>query len=523
MLNSRLIGAVALTFSTALGASAQISDAPAEFPPASYTANQYVDSNGCAFIRAGVGGTTTWVPRVARDRNQLCGFQPSLAQAPAAAPAPVVTPVQASAPVTAPTPAPVAAAPRPASNVGDPIPTVAGLTTPPVLRVPASPAVVPMPVAAPVAAAPAPTLTRADVCEGRSGVQRNYISERTGQPIDCGPGAAILQPAVFSAPAPTGTIPAGLIGLENAPRMTRAEACVGRFGYQRNFISERTGQPIDCGPPMAVSPTVLADGIRLPGIVGPYGAASAFPPGSGIADPYPGIRRATLSEVCEEISLTGARFVNVVTGQRVTCEAVPLVMARGPLAPGAPQPVGGPSVPGLTTTYAQAAVRVQNAQPQSVGAAVRQPSVLSETLSPSPIPASNPVAPLVQHVRPPAGYERVWEDGRINLNRGVPQEVSGQVVQSRTLSRTPVAAPAPQATAPSYRFIQVGTYGEAANADAAAARLRGMGLPIGFASITSGGQPLRVVAAGPFTSAAQLNAALQAVRAAGYGDAFARN
>ncbi len=52
---------------------------PAEIPPVSYQGKQYVDSNGCAFIRAGYSGRVTWVPRVLRSRKLLCGFRPSLA------------------------------------------------------------------------------------------------------------------------------------------------------------------------------------------------------------------------------------------------------------------------------------------------------------------------------------------------------------------------------------------------------------------------------------------------------------
>ena len=54
---------------------------PAEFPPASYQGLQYVDSRGCVYIRAGIDGDVTWVPRVTRQRQQVCGFQPTLSPA----------------------------------------------------------------------------------------------------------------------------------------------------------------------------------------------------------------------------------------------------------------------------------------------------------------------------------------------------------------------------------------------------------------------------------------------------------
>lgn len=100
---TRIIAVAALWSMSGVAALAQ---GPAELPPSSFTGSQYVDSRGCVFNRADINGSVTWVPRVTRDRQLVCGFQPTLAAQASAAP----SPRQQAAPATG--AAPRAAAPR---------------------------------------------------------------------------------------------------------------------------------------------------------------------------------------------------------------------------------------------------------------------------------------------------------------------------------------------------------------------------------------------------------------------------
>ncbi len=520
-----VIGALTAFVWSASGAVAQSSGIPANFPPAGFTGNQFVDNNGCAFIRAGIGGNTTWVPRVDRRRNQLCNFQPTfgpeVTQAPVATPepAPIIAAAPAPAPlvVTPPVAAAAPAAPVPRNSLGAPIQTVASLTTQPLIEIPTattatarSPQVVrpqPATVAAP---AEPPRQNVAAFCVGRTGLQPGFVSSRTGNTVDCG-----------GTPAPTTIANVAPPVVADSPRrLTLAQACaeMGRTGQA--LINGNTGQPVVC--------------------------PSAAPVLAASVAPTP--RQMTHTQVCLEMSRTGRRFVNANTGEAISCAVTnPTQGLSAPITASVPAAAGdftratyiasncssrmltvegvevrcGPQAQGIVAnhgTSGTATIGTTRARSVQVSRGTVSTSSFSVPFFSQPqVPASNPrgVSPR-QVVKPPKGYTRVWNDGRHNPNRGLKRAAAPTVQSAPSRVST-------DAGSRGHRYVQVGTFPDASRAGVVGRQLASEGMRVGLGNATSGGRSVKVVVLGPFGNANELARGLRAAKSAGFSGAFTRN
>ncbi|WP_299732371.1 SPOR domain-containing protein [uncultured Tateyamaria sp.] len=108
-------------------------------------------------------------------------------------------------------------------------------------------------------------------------------------------------------------------------------------------------------------------------------------------------------------------------------------------------------------------------------------------------------------------------------------QLQKRIVRNKAKAPVPAASTRPTATATApvkikagstARYVQVGTFGRPANAQAAAQRILRSGLPAKIGQVQRGGKSYQIVLAGPFANGEPLARGLQTSRAAGFRDAF---
>jgi cell division protein FtsN/outer membrane biosynthesis protein TonB len=462
---------------------------PADFPPDGYEERQFVDSRGCVYIRAGVDGNVTWVPRVNRDREQLCGFQPTFADAPAPRPAPQPEP-------EAPAETQVVEAPKPQEEE-----TPAAATAPRAETRTAEAAPRPAPRSqAQQRSRPAPAPVRMEVPRRAP----SPAPRATGDPIRTVAGAQAQRPAASREPAE-------IIGAR----------CPGGTPVSQRYLVGREGERLRCGP-QAKPPHTYR--------ILTAAAAEALPSGARV------YRYAAAD------SGGGAKVYRSVSGRPVSGEA--RVLPRHLWQPSLPDSARVEVPEGYEPAWEDGRLNPRRAE-QTLNGRERMLLVWTNTTPRRLIDRASGEDVTAQHPRlfypfTDIATQNAYLSAKDDLEVGVASDGRVRLVQkpdaqarvtTRSAPAEPVAkraqpsrqaAATPRAAA-SHRFVQVGTFGVPANAQRTAARLQSMGLPVRLSPMTRGGKSYQIVLAGPFATETQLRGALVTARRAGFADAFPRN
>ena len=415
---------------------------PAEQPPAGYKGQQYVDSRGCVFLRAGFGGQVTWVPRVSRDRKQLCGYPSSGGQVAvaAAAPEPAPAPQETVMPQ-------VRAAP--ATDAG----VMPKMVTAPKAVVTVAPQVV-RPATATERAATSTRGTVVAAPEGGAGyrlacpadtpVAERFEIRGGGSKVMCTAGNGSLDGANF-------------------PILVAGSLAGHPIGYDAHIAAGNTGKT---------------------------GAAPGGTVYAGAADAAGGATVKSTKSSKYPAQVPPAGYKLAWTDDRLNPNR------------------GKQTVEGF--------LDMDEVWTRTAPAELREDSAVKR----------RPVKIVVRHRD---GTQSAHEGYVVSTKGGEETVVRSDGTPVKKLSKSTKAV-APEVVAPktkvaakvttsaSGRFlVQVGTYGVSSNAEGAAGRLKGQGLPVARSKLKGGA--LTVVYAGPFASAADAKAALSAARGMGFSDA----
>jgi len=449
--------AVSLSAGAATAQSLRNLPVPAEFPPDSYTGAQYVDSAGCVFIRAGVGASETWVPRLTRSRQPLCGFAPSLASASTDTAPAQQTRSAAADSASEPDPAPRRAEAPAEAQPASPPPA----SSPRTARATATERVA-VRVAPETAARPAP---QADAASEQA-------TERTDRP------ARRITP-----PDPGRT------------------ACAGLTGVSAAYTVQHNGSPVRCGPQQAHYVTYSRGS-------SPRTAAAAPPPGTRATPESvpPGTRVAPRRiYVNQKTSVAGLR---VPKGMKPVWEDDRLNPRR------AHQTFEGKARMELmwTNTVPRRLIDRRTGADVIHNFPGLQPPYTSFEEQRA---AGVTVATRGRYVPDPVTVREARSRTRASAPRA---SVSTRSAPAASAPAAPEPAPAPREPRQAAHYAQAGIFADAAQGLAAARRIAGAGLPARRGTLERGGRALTLVLAGPFTSAAEARDGAARLRGMGFSD-----